>query len=198
MTRWPDVDAVVIGASAGGVEALIAIATALPAGFHAAVLIVLHRAARADDEGMSAAALLAHHCALPVEDAWDHEPIAPGSVRLAPAGYHLLVDAGPVTVLSVDEPVLWSRPAIDPLFESAAETYGPRLLAVLLTGASADGAAGALAVRRAGGELWVQDPADAAVATMPQSALQAAGADRVLPLAQICAALKEVRREPMV
>jgi two-component system chemotaxis response regulator CheB len=189
---WPDVDAVVIGGSAGGVEALVAIVAALPADFPAAVLIVLHRGAR-DDDGATLAALLARHCALPVDDAWDHQPVQAGEVVMAPAGYHLLVDCGPVLALSVDEPVLWSRPAIDPLFESAADCWGPRLLAIVLTGASEDGSAGALAVRRAGGELWVQDPADAAVALMPQAAIDRAGADRVLSLAHICAALRDVK-----
>jgi two-component system chemotaxis response regulator CheB len=192
---WPDVDAVVIGASAGGVEALVAIVAALPAGFAAAVLIVLHRAPR-DDDGSTLAALLARHCALPLDDAWDRQPVRAGEVLLAPAGYHLLVDRGPVVSLSVDEPVLWSRPAIDPLFESAADCWGPRLLAILLTGASEDGSAGALAVRRAGGEFWVQDPADAAVAVMPRAALERAGADRILPLAQICAALEAAKTDP--
>jgi two-component system chemotaxis response regulator CheB len=192
---WPDVDAVVIGGSAGGVEALVAIVAALPVGCTAAVLIVLHRAQREDD-GSTLAALLARHCALPLDDAWDRQPVRAGEVVLAPAGYHLLVDCGPVVSLSVDEPVLWSRPAIDPLFESAADCWGPRLLAILLTGASEDGSAGALAVRRAGGEFWVQDPADAAVALMPRAALERAGADRILPLAQICAALAAAKPVP--
>lgn len=192
---WPDVDAVVIGGSAGGVGALVAIVGALPAGFAAAVLIVLHRAQREDDS-TRLAALLARHCALPLDDAWDRQPVRAGEVLLAPAGYHLLVDRGPVVSLSVDEPVLWSRPAIDPLFESAAECWGPRLLAVVLTGASEDGSAGALAVRRAGGELWIQDPADATAALMPQAALDRAGADRVLSLADLCNAFQEARIAP--
>lgn len=186
---WPDVDAVVIGGSAGGVEALVAIVAALPAHFPAAVLIVLHRSQR--DDGATLASLLARRCALPVDDAWDRQPVKAGEVVLAPPGYHLLVDCGPVIALSVDEPVLWSRPAIDPLFESAADCWGPRLLAIVLTGASVDGSAGARAVRRAGGEVWVQDPAEAAVPLMPRAALDWAGADRVLSLEAICAALKE-------
>lgn len=189
---WPEVDAVAIGASAGGVEALLSLTAALPADFPAAVLVVLHRPQHSA-ASPSIAEVLARGCRLPLADALDHEPIVAGRVLLAPAGYHLLVDPGPVAALSVDEPVLWSRPAIDPLFESAALVYRDRLLALLLTGASADGSAGALTVRRVGGELWVQDPREAAVPTMPAAALRAAGADRVLGLTEMCRMLGAAR-----
>jgi two-component system chemotaxis response regulator CheB len=175
---WPAVDAVVVGASAGGVEALMSITRALPADFAVPLLVVLHRPARQPGGG-SLAALLGRQCRLEVGDAWDRQPLRAGQLVLAPAGYHLMVDPGPVAALSVDAPVLWSRPAIDPLFESAARVFGSRLLALLLTGGSADGAAGAEAVRRRGGELWVQDPREAQVSAMPQAALDRAGADRV-------------------
>jgi two-component system chemotaxis response regulator CheB len=191
---WPEVDAVVIGASAGGVDALLALTRALPPGFPVPVLVVLHRPARSAS-GASLAALLARTCALDVADAWDHQPLRAGQVVLAPPDYHLLVDPGPVAALSLDEPVLWSRPAIDPLFESAAAVFGPRLLALLLTGGSADGSAGAEAVRRRGGELWVQDPAEAQVRTMPQAALDRAGADRVCKIDEMGRALADPRRE---
>jgi two-component system chemotaxis response regulator CheB len=190
---WPEVDAVVIGASAGGVDALLALARALPAGFPVPVLAVLHRPAH-PSPGASLAALLARQCALDVVDAWDHQPLRAGQVVLAPPDYHLLVDPGPVAALSVDEPVLWSRPAIDPLFESAAGVFGARLLALLLTGGSADGSAGAQAVRRRGGELWVQDPEQAQVRTMPQAAIERAGADRICTIEEMAAALAEPTR----
>ncbi|HSI47241.1 MAG TPA: chemotaxis protein CheB [Ideonella sp.] len=194
---WPGpaLKAVVIGASAGGVEALLALTAALPADFPAPVLVVLHRAPQPEGK-LSPAALLARRCALPVEDAWAGQPLKPGRVLLAPADYHLLVDPGPdgpVAALSVDDAVLWSRPAIDPLFESAAHEYGAGLLAIVLTGASADGAAGALAVRAHGGRLWVQDPAEAVVPTMPQAALDLAGADQVMSLNMMCDALGRTR-----
>lgn len=182
--RWPAIDAVVIGASAGGLEALMTLLAGLPANFPAAVLIVLHRPP-VPVPGSSPATILARRCALPVDEAWDHQPIEPGRVLVAPADYHLLVDPGPVTALSCDEPVLWSRPAIDPLFESASHVWHERVLAIVLTGASADGTAGATRVRAAGGELWVQDPAEAVASTMPSSALRTAGADRVLRLQQM-------------
>jgi two-component system, chemotaxis family, protein-glutamate methylesterase/glutaminase len=180
--------ALLIGASAGGVDALLRLLPALPARLPAVVLIVLHRGAQATDR---LAQLLASRCALPVEDAWDRQPLLPGTVTLAPPDYHLLVDDGPLASLSIDPTVLWSRPAIDPLFETAAAVFGRRTLALVLTGASRDGARGALAVRRAGGRLWVQQPADAQVATMPQSALDEAGADAVLTLDEMAMRLQD-------
>ncbi|WP_157267875.1 chemotaxis protein CheB [Azohydromonas aeria] len=178
-----DADAVVVGASAGGVQALQSLLGALPAGFAPALLVVLHLPPGRDSR---MAALLEPLCALPVAEALDKQPVRGGTVTLAPPDYHLLVEPGGTLALSVDEPVLWSRPAIDPLFETAAAVYGERLLAVLLTGASSDGSAGLAAVRRRGGQAWVQDPADASVPTMPAAALAHAGADAVLTLDQIC------------
>lgn len=176
MKRWPDVDVLLIGASAGGVGALLKIAPELPADFPVPVLVVLHRPAT----GSSIAPLLARHCALKVDDALDKQPLRAGEILFAPPDYHMLVAPGPCVALSVDAPLNWSRPAIDPLFESAAEVFGERTLGIILTGASADGALGAQALRRAGGELWVQEPDEAIAPTMPQAALDLAGADRVL------------------
>jgi two-component system, chemotaxis family, protein-glutamate methylesterase/glutaminase len=180
--------ALLIGTSAGGVEALLRLLPALPSGMPAAVLVVLHRGAQPQD---SLAQLLATRCALPVDDAWDRQPLRPGTVTLAPPDYHLLVDAGPVASLSIDPAVLWSRPAIDPLFESAAAVFGRRTLALVLTGASQDGAHGARAVRRAGGRLWVQQPDEAQEATMPRAALALAGADAVLGLDEMATRLHD-------
>ncbi|GAP36622.1 chemotaxis protein CheB [Piscinibacter sakaiensis] len=182
--------AIVIGASAGGVDALLRLLGGLPADFAPAVLVVLHRPRGPVDPAASLASLLGARCALPVRDAWDREPVRGGQVLIAPPDYHLLVDPGPVASLSVDEPVLYSRPAIDPLFESAAAVWGPALLAIVLSGASADGTAGARVVRRRGGRVWVQDPAEAAVPTMPQAALAGAGADAVWGLAAMAGPLQ--------
>jgi two-component system chemotaxis response regulator CheB len=176
-----EVDAIVIGTSAGGVEALSLILPALPAGLQAAVLIVIHlpreRPSRLVD-------IFSPKCALPVSEAEDKQPVEPGQVYFAPPDYHLLVDAGPCLALSADEAVHYSRPSIDVLFESAADVYGPRLLALLLTGASEDGAAGLDAVRRAGGATIVQEPEDARVPFMVESALRRGLADQVLTLDQ--------------
>lgn len=176
-------DAIVVGASAGGVEALRLLLEALPAALPAAVLAVLHLPR---DRPSHIAALMSRHCALPVAEALDKQPVQPGTVAFAPPDYHLLVEPGGTLALSVDDPVLFSRPAIDPLFESAAAVYAQRLLAILLTGASGDGSAGIAQVRRCGGTAWIQNPSDAQVATMPASAIAHAGADEVLTLHDIC------------
>jgi len=178
-----EIDAVVMGASAGGVHALQAVLSSLSADFAPPVLVVLHlpsgRPSRLPE-------LFAPHCARPVCEAYDKQPLEPGTVVFAPPDYHLLVEDRGHLALSVDEPVLYSRPAVDFLFDSAAAAFTHRLLAILLTGASADGSEGIAAVRRAGGVAWVQDPSDAASELMPSSALALAGADEVLTLNKIC------------
>ena len=190
LRAFPDVDAVAIGASAGGVDALKELLGALPADFPAAVLVVMHLP---PDGWGSLPALFAQLCALPVLEALDKQPVTGGTVLFAPPNYHLLVEPERTVSLSVDPPVLFSRPAIDPLFESAAIVYGERLLAIVLTGASSDGSEGLAAVRRCGGHAWVQDPATAFAATMPASALALAGADEILTLADMCRRLSSTR-----
>lgn len=181
-------DVVVVGASAGGVAALRRLLASLPAHFPLPVLVVLHLPA---DRPSQLAQVLAPECALPVAEAEDKQPLRLAHVVIAPPDYHLLVEDRHSLALSMDAPVLFSRPAIDPLFESAADVFGPRTLAILLTGASADGTAGVAAVRRAGGVAWVQDPADAVAPTMPASALAHAGADAVLTLEAMCTRLAD-------
>jgi len=180
-------DAVVVGASAGGVEALQTVLGALQADFPAVVLIVQHLP---PNQVSGLAPLLGLRCALPVAEAIDKAPLRPGQVVLAPPNYHLLVEPDRTMALSIDAPVHYSRPSIDVLFESAAPVYRDRLLGVLLTGANADGADGLAAIRRAGGRAWVQDPADAAHPEMPTAALQNAGADLVLDLAALSSRLR--------
>jgi two-component system chemotaxis response regulator CheB len=190
LRAFPDVDAVAIGASAGGVDALKELLGALPADFSPAVLVVMHLP---PDGSGSLSALFAQQCALPVLEALDKQPVTQGTVLFAPANYHLLVEPEHTLSLSIDPPVLFSRPAIDPLFESAAIVYGERLLAIVLTGASSDGSEGLAAVRRCGGHAWVQDPATAFASTMPASALALAGADDILTLADMCRRLSSTR-----
>jgi two-component system chemotaxis response regulator CheB len=115
----------------------------------------------------------------------DKEPVQPGTVYFAPPDYHLLLDRGPACALSSDEPVHFSRPSIDVLFDSAADIYGERLLGLILTGANQDGAEGLAAVGRAGGRTIVQEPSGAAVPFLPEAALQAGPVDFVLSLAQL-------------
>jgi two-component system chemotaxis response regulator CheB len=181
------IDAVVVGASAGGVEALIEILPTLPAGFRPALLIVLHLPR---ERPSLLVEIYANRCALPVREADDKEPIEPGTVYFAPPDYHMLVERSRQIALSTDEPVHYSRPSIDVLFESAADVYADRLLGIILTGANEDGAAGLLAVHRAGGVTVVQQPDSAKVPLMVVSALQRNPADFVLPLPGIAELLK--------
>lgn len=180
----------VIGASAGGVSALQQVLRALPGGLAIPVLVVLHLPR---DRPSRIAELLDPDCALQVREAEDKQPLQPGTVTFAPPDYHLLVEDAQSIALSMDAPVLFSRPAIDPLFESAAAVFAERVLAILLTGASSDGSDGVAAVRAAGGQAWLQCPDDAEASLMPASALQRAGADAVLALPQICECLKELK-----
>lgn len=186
MATRPAVGVVALGASAGGVAALQRLLASLPANYPAAVLVVQHLPA---DRPSRLVQVLAAQCALPVAEAQDKAPLQPGHVHVAPPGYHLLLDDRGTLALSTDAPVLYSRPAIDPLFESVADVFGPRALGIVLTGASEDGAAGLCAIRAAGGLAWVQDPADAASPTMPAAALARAGADAVLTLEAMCTRL---------
>ncbi len=176
-------EALVVGTSTGGVEALLALLSALPRGFRPAVLVVIHR--RPEEPG-TLADLLAPRCALPVSEALDKQPVARGAVLLAPPNYHLLVEPTKTLALSMDPPVRFSRPSIDLLFESASIAYTHRVLALLLTGSNEDGSDGLAAIRRRGGKAWVQDPATARASTMPAAGLAFAGADEVLSLPEMC------------
>jgi two-component system chemotaxis response regulator CheB len=122
---------------------------------------------------------------LPIREAEDKEPVAAGTVYFAPPDYHLLLDVGPILVLSADAAVHYSRPSIDVLFESAAVVYGERLLGIVLTGANEDGTAGCEAVQRAGGLTLVQHPGSAQSPAMPASALRRVDPRCVLPLEEI-------------
>ena len=181
------VDAVVIGASAGGIEALTALLPALSPGLRPPVFIVLHLPR---DKPSVLVEIFGRKCAVPVREAEDKETVAPGTVYFAPADYHLLLDRGPQISLSADDPVHHSRPSIDVLFESAAEIYGDRLLGIILTGANEDGASGLAAVHDAGGVTVVQSPQTARAPHMVLSALKLRPADWVLPLDEIAEMLR--------
>jgi len=181
------IEAVVIGASAGGVEALNEILPDLPATFRPAVLIVLHLPR---ERPSLLVEIYEKRCALPVREADDKEPVEPGTVYFAPPDYHMLVEKSRQIALSTDEPVHFSRPSIDVLFESAADVYGERLLGIILTGANEDGAAGLHAIHRAGGVTVVQQPDSAKVPLMVVSALQRNPADFILSLPEIGELLK--------
>jgi two-component system chemotaxis response regulator CheB len=177
---------VVIGASAGAVEALIQILPALPEDYPLPLLIVVHLP---PDRESTLASLLDVRCRIAVKEAEDKEPILPGTAYLAPPDYHLLVEPELVMSLSVEEPVLYSRPSIDVLFESAAAAYGSGLTGIVLTGANSDGARGLRAVFAAGGQGIVQIPASAEASAMPQAALDTCPLARALSLGDITGAL---------
>ena len=179
-------DAIVVGGSSGGIDALLYMLPALPATLRAAVLVVMHLPR---DRPSLLAEIFRHRCGLPLKEAHDKDAIAPGTVYFAPPDYHLLVDAGPRLALSVDAPLHFSRPSIDVLFESAADQYGERLVGILLSGANEDGARGLEAIAAAGGLVVVQDPASAPMPTMPQAALARVAVPHVLPPAGIAALL---------
>ena len=180
------IGAVAIGASAGGIEALLTVLPQLPAPYPAPLFVVVHLPR---ERSSLLADLFAARCAVPVREAEDKLPVEPGTVYFAPADYHLLLDKGPTMSLSADAPVNYSRPSIDVLFESAADVYGDALAAVVLTGANDDGAAGLAAVHREGGTTIVQEPATARMAAMPTAALARVAADFVLSIDGIAALL---------
>ncbi|MDF1613584.1 chemotaxis protein CheB [Desulfurivibrio dismutans] len=174
--------AVVIGVSAGGLEALREVLSCLPADFPLPLLVVQHLGVDSDD---FLARWLDQRCAIKVKEAEDKEPAAPGTAYLAPANYHLLMEDDGSLALSLEDWVNFSRPSIDLLFESAAEAYGKGLIAVVLTGANDDGSRGLAAMKRSGGLAVVQDPAGAEFPVMPRAAIQATQVDFVLPLPAI-------------
>jgi len=182
----PRAELVVVGCSWGGLEALGRVLQLLPASFEPPVVAAQHRSADPAGDGLAAA--LAGISALPVREVDDKDRVQPRTVYVAPADYHLMVTRAGFE-LSVDEPVRFSRPSIDVLFESAADEYRAGVVGVLLTGANADGTAGLARIREFGGLTLVQDPATAERPEMPAAAVAAGVADRVLPLDGIAAAL---------
>ncbi|MFA7404039.1 MAG: chemotaxis protein CheB [Pelobacteraceae bacterium] len=181
--------AVAIGVSTGGVAALKQILGALPADFPIPILVTTHITPDSDD---GLAVLLDSLCAIRVKEADEQETITPGSTYLAPANYHLMVERGGTLALSIDPPVNFARPSIDVLFESAANVYGPALIGIILTGAGDDGSRGLLKIEKCGGLTVVQDPADAEMDSMPNSALQLLKPEHVVRLKDIPALLMKL------
>jgi two-component system chemotaxis response regulator CheB len=181
---------VTIGCSMGGMQALQTIFQTLPADFPLPITVVQHRY-RTSNEGLPQ--FLRRHSKLNVVDTTDKEWLKPGTVYLAPANYHLLVERGELS-LSVDEKVEYSRPSIDVMFESAADAYGSGVVGVVLTGANSDGARGAVRIKKRGGFVIAQDPKTAESPAMPQAAVDATRVDRILPLDRIGPFLVELCR----
>jgi two-component system chemotaxis response regulator CheB len=186
-------EAVVIGASAGALEALSVILPALPAELAVPLMIVVHMP---PDRRSVLAELFEAKCRISVREAEDKEPLSNGTAYFAPPDYHLLVEANRSLSLSSDEPVLYSRPSIDVLFESAADVYGAALLGIVLSGANEDGAAGLKAVVETGGTAIVQSPEGAFAAAMPEAAMALCPTARVLSLDAIAAYLQSLPCRP--
>lgn len=179
---------IVIGGSTGGLHAVQTLLRELPTRFEMPVVIVLHR--RADIEDILTP-LLQRTCLLPVSEVIDKQPLQNGRVYVAPADYHVLIDRDYLS-LSIDERVHYARPSIDVLFESAALMCGRRTVGVVLTGAGWDGAAGAAAIERHGGQVLIEDPATALQPSLPAAAQAATVRATVLSIEKIAARLLEI------
>lgn len=178
-----------MGTSAGGMRALQAIIPALPANLPLPIAIVHHLDSQADGYLCE---FLDRISAVMVKEADEKERLNAGSVYLAPAGYHLLIEPDRSFSLSIDEKVNFSRPSIDLLFESAADTYGATLIGIVLTGANSDGARGLRAIKRQGGLAIVENPETAEVSQMPNAAIQATEVDHVESLDRIASLLMQL------
>lgn len=181
--------AIAIGASAGGVDALLKILGGLPASYRLPIFVVLHMR---DDRESRLAEVFAQHVRTPVRQAQDKEEIAAGVLYFAAPGYHLSVEQDRSFSLSGEDPVHYSRPAIDILMSSAADVYGSALAGFLLTGANQDGAEGLASIHQAGGLTVVQDPKEAQISIMPQAAIDRCQPDLILPLLDMHALLMKL------
>lgn len=188
--RGRRIELVVIGGSAGGVDALIGLLPTIPPDYRSSVVCILHVPA---DRDSRLAELFELRAALPVREARDKEPLEPGVIYFAGSGYHLSVERDRCFSLSCEPPVQFARPAIDVLMESAADAYGPLLAGILLTGANHDGAEGMCRIRERGGLTVVQDPIEAQASAMPEEAIRRCAPDLVLPLSGIRALLPMLR-----
>jgi two-component system chemotaxis response regulator CheB len=167
-----------VGSSWGGLAAMSKLLSALPADFSLPIVVVQHRSSNSD---RLLAEILQDATDLTVSEIEDKEPLTPGTVHIAPANYHVLIDDGFLS-LSLEEPVRFSRPSIDVMLSSAADTYGPEAIGVVLTGANEDGAQGLSDIVKRGGCALVQDPRTAEIAIMPHAAVKAVPSAEVLPL----------------
>jgi len=183
------IEALVIGASAGGVDALVELLPALAPDSGLATVCILHLPG---DRESRLAELFGARLALPVREAVDKAPVEPGTVYFAGSGYHLSIEQDRVFSISCEPPVHYARPAIDLLMESAADAYGAALAGILLTGANTDGAEGMQRIRQRGGLTIVQDPAGAQASAMPAGAIRLCAPHLVLPLAAIRALLPQL------
>lgn len=175
-------EAIVIGVSAGGLAALSGILGRLPPGFPLPVIVNQHRS---KDERTLLEQILQAKCVIRIRQAEEKESIRGGVVYFAPADYHLLIEKDRSFSLTCEEPVNFSRPSIDLLFETASEAYSDKLIGVILTGSNSDGAAGIRAIRQRGGLTIAQDPAKAVFPEMPRAAIDTGSVQHILDPAEI-------------
>jgi len=191
MTR--DYDFIVIGASAGGFKALSRLLSQIPSDFKTPIAIVLH--VSASENGKS---YLSEHmnkqCKLKVSTAQQFMKIEPANIYISSPEYHLLIERNKTFSISSDEKVRYSRPSIDVLFETAADTFQDKLIAIILTGANNDGADGMKYIQDRGGTLIVQDPKDAEIETMPKSVIKQCNVDYILNLDEIIPILNKLTK----
>jgi two-component system chemotaxis response regulator CheB len=179
----PRIGAIVVGVSAGAINALSVLLPALPRELAVAVIVVVHVSA---GRRSLLCDLFRARCAMRVREPVDKEPVGAGTIWFAPPDYHLLVERERTFALSLEAPVHFSRPSIDVLFESAADAYGSELLAIVLTSASCDGSAGALSVRSHGGTVVVQEPDTADAPLLPRLVIAQGSPHKVGTLLEIC------------
>ncbi len=182
---------VMVGVSAGGLDAVCTLLGGLPRDFRMAIVVVQHRSKDSD----ALCEVLQDCTPLAIQEAMDKASAEPGNVYLAPPDYHTLLEPGYFS-LSTDAPEMYSRPSIDVAFESAADAYGDRAVGVVLTGANHDGARGLRRIVDRGGVALVQDPRTAEVAVMPAAALRAVPEAEVLTLEGIAARLVTLQSSP--
>ncbi len=185
-------EAVVIGVSAGGIHALKILFSNFPEKFSLPIIVVQHLSATSDSTWIS---LLNNDSRLNIKEADEKEEIEKGTVYIAPPNYHLMIENDRTLSLNIDEKVNYARPSIDVLFESAADVYGSRLIGVILTGSSSDGAKGLKKIKDGGGLVIVQDPATAEASYMPAAAIAEVKVDHILPLHGITDLLIELAKK---
>lgn len=187
LTTGRQYKAIVMGTSAGGLFVLFDLLKHLPVDYPLPIIIVQHRS---KDQRDLLEEVLQNRCRIHIHQAEEKESIIAGNVYIAPPDYHLLIENDFTLSLSDDEPVKYSRPSIDVLFESAAFAYGPELVGIILTGANSDGAAGLAMIRNKGGLTIAQDPKEAAFPMMPESAIKK-GVDHIWTIEAISSFLSE-------
>ncbi|WP_239021001.1 chemotaxis protein CheB [Pontibacter arcticus] len=181
--QQPKYNLILIGGSAGSIEVIFKIIPALRDGFTIPVVLVIHRPASSKEGFITD--VLSTKTPLYLKEATEKEIIQPGTVYLAPADYHLLLEKDHTFSLEASEKVQYSRPSIDVTFEAAAEQYGETLVGIILTGANSDGSKGIEAIARHGGHTIAQDPATAEISTMPQAAISTGKVQQVLTTEEI-------------